>query len=201
MHPLFDSIIQMDRLFFAKLNSDWTHPILDSIMPILTDLHRVNWLTHYALPVLIAVWLFVEKKKAALTLLGLVVGVGLSDSVSYHLVKNNVKRERPEFVMSNVELRTHSHSGYSFPSNHTANVFAAALVLRYSYAWLRSFVFLIAMVVGYSRVYLGVHFPLDVAGGAFIGLICAFATIHVGVMLRPEGWKYQLPWFAKRNDS
>jgi undecaprenyl-diphosphatase len=198
MPALFQSLIEMDKLAFTTLNSEWVHPLLDQVMPVFTDLHRITWLSHYAFPILVALWIAVERKKAVLTLIGIVLAVALADSVSYRLVKQHVQRERPERVMPNVQLKTHSHSGDSFPSIHTSNIFAAAVVLRYMYPALRSFVFIIAFLIGYSRIYVGVHFPLDVVGGAIIGYFCGFFTIAIGNMIKPRNWNYELPWFAKR---
>lgn len=123
--------------------------------------------------------------------------MALADSTSYYLIKNNVQRDRPERVMTNVQLRTHSHSGYSFPSNHAANIFAGALVIRYMYPHLRSLVYIIAILIAYSRIYVGVHFPLDVIGGAVVGYLSGLITLTIGNRIQPESWKYDPPSFAK----
>lgn len=200
MHPLVQSIIEMDQLAFKVINSDWSNSLLDLVMPILTDLHRIGWLTHYVLPAVLVLWLALDRKNAALTILGLILSIALSDSLSYRLIKENVKRERPEFCVSGVRLLTHSHSGYSFPSIHAANIMAAAAMIRYMYPFLRTVVYLLAFFIGYSRIYVGVHFPLDVVGGMLTGYFCAFLTIYLGILIKPNVWNYELPWFAKKND-
>jgi membrane-associated phospholipid phosphatase len=67
----------------------------------------------------------------------------------------------------------------SFPSGHTADAFsfAVAMILVYR-KWLIALPVLVwASLVGYSRMYLGVHFPSDVLGGALIGTVCSYAYI------------------------
>jgi len=199
MYPLFQSVIDMDKEVFKILNSTWTNPVLDLIMPTLTDLHRVSWLVKFVLPTGLVLWIAMERKKALFTILGIIFAVSLSDSICYRLIKENVKRDRPEQSGVEVRLLTHSHSGYSFPSIHASNIFAAAVILRFAYPFLRTFVYLIAMFVGYSRIYVGVHYPLDVIGGAIVGFFCAFFILHIATMMKPENWNYELPWFAKKD--
>src|SRR5206468_3552783 len=75
-----------------------------------------------------------------------------------------------------VVLRTARHYGYSFPSIHAANSFAAAAFLGAFYPTPRVLFFAVAAAVAYSRVYVGVHYPLDVAGGALCGLLIGWSA-------------------------
>lgn len=65
-------------------------------------------------------------------------------------------------------------SGFSFPSGHAANAFAAAVALARGWPAGTIVWFALAALVSYSRLYLGVHFPIDVAGGILVGLGCGF---------------------------
>ena len=112
-------------------------------------------------------------KKWARGLAILALSMGLSDLVAYRAVKVFVQRERPEVAGVSTILRTHSHSGYSFPSNHAANNFALARTVQVIVPGYALAAYTFATIVAFSRVYVGVHYPLDVAGGALIGLICA----------------------------
>jgi len=173
------ALLGFDRYIFKILNSELTHPWLDAVMPVLTDFHKTTFFL-YSFPVFLVLWLVWQKQKCVKTLLGLVVAIALADTTSYHLIKKNIQRERPEKVMAEVQLRTHSHSGFSFPSNHAANSVAGAVIIRYMYPQLRSIVYVLALLVAYSRIYVGVHFPLDVLCGALVGYLSGLVTLTIG---------------------
>jgi undecaprenyl-diphosphatase len=194
---LFRTLLLTDQYFFRKLNSQLTNPIFDLIFPAITDLHQNTILMMYVLPVFLVLWLVYERLKCVKTLLGIVIAVAASDAICYHVIKKNIQRERPEKVMTDVILRSPSHSGWSFPSNHASNVFAAAFVARYMYPNVRSFVYISAMLIAYSRVYVGVHFPLDVFLGGILGYLCGFFTIFFGNFLNRPNWKFDPPDYAK----
>ncbi len=68
----------------------------------------------------------------------------------------------------------------SFPSSHAATAFAAAGVVAMRYPALRLPLFALATLIAVSRVYLGVHYPLDVIAGACLGLGVAWITVTLG---------------------
>lgn len=176
MDPLVvKTITDFDHSLFTKINGEWTNSILDFIFPFLTDLNRKP----YLLPVLIAAllfWVFRQRYRAAMWILVLIVSVGLTDFVSYRVIKSTTDRARPEQAGMPVVLRTNHHSGSSFPSNHAANAFAAASILSAAIPGSALLVYFLAFLVAYSRVYVGVHFPLDVFAGALLGLSIAFSV-------------------------
>jgi len=176
MASFLTSLIAFDHALFAKINHDWTNGFLDWLMPSITDLHKSAGFLVALLP-LIAFWCWKQRNLALRTLLALVLSIGLADTLSYRVVKKLVQRDRPEFagLETPVQLRTHQHSGTSFPSNHAANIFAAAQVMTLAMpvAGAGAVFYLIAFAVGYSRIYVGVHFPLDVIAGALLGMAVA----------------------------
>ena len=100
------------------------------------------------------------------------------------LVKLAVGENRPDEPDPLVTV-PHSHS---FPSGHTATAFAAATVLtalvpRAAAAW-----FVLAAAIAYSRLYVGVHFPLDVAGGIAVGVATALLLLGA-VRRRSRRWR------------
>jgi undecaprenyl-diphosphatase len=91
------------------------------------------------------------------------------------LVKAAVGEKRPAEPDPLVTI-PHSHS---FPSGHTATAFAGAMMLSYLVPRAAPAFFVLATAIAYSRLYVGVHFPLDVVGGAVIGLATALLLLAV----------------------
>jgi undecaprenyl-diphosphatase len=83
--------------------------------------------------------------------------------------------ERPSTRYAEPRPLVHAPTDGSFPSGHAATSFAAATVLTLAWPrWWPAFL-LLALGIGFSRVYVGVHYPLDVVGGAALGILVAIA--------------------------
>ena len=87
-----------------------------------------------------------------------------------HLMKDSVDRPRPEDASASLDAAVATPGSPSFPSGHTSTAFAAAVVVASLHPRLRWPVLGLAGLVGLSRIYLGVHFALDVVAGAALGL-------------------------------
>jgi undecaprenyl-diphosphatase len=114
-----------------------------------------------------------------LNVLLLVAAADLVASLSANGIKEAVDRPRPMFRPLVSEPGTSS-----FPSGHAATSFACAAVLAWTVPKLALPAFVLAAAVAYSRVYLGVHYPLDVIGGAALGLFVATALLLLARVLR-----------------
>lgn len=159
-----------DETLFHKINRDWTAPALDAAMPVLTDLHKQPW---FVLGGALALgWWVWKGGRAAVKVIAVVaLSIALSDLANHRLIKPFVQRARPEKAGVSVVLRTVSHAGWSFPSNHAFNAGAAAASISCAYpAWAPAF-WAAAGLVAYSRVYCGVHYPADVLAGLLLGAL------------------------------
>ena len=105
-----------------------------------------------------------------LVLLSVLAAVVVADFSALGL-RRAVGRVRPWRRYPEPHPLGHVPKDPSFPSGHTTIAFAAATVLSYYRPrWAPAF-FLLAVAIGFSRVYVGVHYPLDVLGGAILGLL------------------------------
>jgi undecaprenyl-diphosphatase len=171
MANLWSALSGVDAALFHRINQVWTHPWLDAFFPWLTDLNRNTAALWGALTVTLAWWLYAQRGRAVKVLLAMVVAVGLCDAAATRFIKPYVQRSRPTDAGISVTLRTSRPGRYGFPSNHACNAFAGATVLGLAEPPLLWPAMAAAALVAYSRVYVGVHFPADVAAGALLGLI------------------------------
>ncbi len=92
---------------------------------------------------------------------------------SVQLIKVIVSRNRPYITLANI-IPLKTARDYSFPSGHTAVAFSAALTINSSVPLVISIIsFVLAVLIGYSRIYIGVHYPSDVIVGGLIGYVIA----------------------------
>ena len=99
----------------------------------------------------------------------LAIGYGI-ELLLYVLIKRFVSRLRPFVVIPGVTMLISPPDEFSFPSGHTAAAFVMTTVVAMWYPVLFLFVFPLALGVGVSRVYLGVHYPSDILAGAALGV-------------------------------
>lgn len=166
-------IIGFDKWLFAKVNQDGANDFFDLVMPFL----RVPafWLPFY---LFLFVLLLVNFRKHSLPLM-LLLGACASatDLISSRLIKPGFGRLRPcndPEVQSTIRmLAEYCGQNGSFTSSHAANHFGMAMFLFIvlkpfwgNWCWL---FFLWAFVICYAQIYIGVHFPFDIAGGALLG--------------------------------
>lgn len=100
------------------------------------------------------------------------------------VLKFAVQRERPPTIILDPEPLMDVPATSSFPSGHTSSSFACAFVLSRLAPRLTVPLFALAALVGVSRVYVGVHYPLDVLAGAALGLLVATALLRLLGALR-----------------
>jgi undecaprenyl-diphosphatase len=160
----------LDTALFHLINTTGQNFFFDVFMPFMTDFNHFT----YVLP-LLACWILWKERKAGLVfLVFIVLTLAMTDFLSSLLLKEWVGRIRPCQILPDVRLLTDCNTSYSFPSSHAVNIFAAAYFLSQPFRRLSPVFYGIAAVVGYSRVYIGIHYPLDVMGGAAIGLLLAW---------------------------
>jgi undecaprenyl-diphosphatase len=131
------------------------------------------WIPFYI--VLIGLTLYYFRKQSALLILLMLLLITSSDQLS-GLIKRSVGRLRPchnPAISNLVHTVQHCGGNFGFVSSHAANTFALAtfitLLFIRKYEYMGWIMFCWASVVSFSRIYLGVHYPADIAAGAFLG--------------------------------
>jgi undecaprenyl-diphosphatase len=167
---------QADAWLFQLLNHKLAHPALDDLMLFLTTPKLSGHIF-----VLLALFIAIRKGKEAIYLVPLfLLAVGLSDFTASGIMKPLFHRVRPCFALEGVRLLVDQTRSWSFASSHASNSMAIA-----SLVWLffwrgeavdKAFTVVVifyAVMVSFSRIYIGVHYPGDVVGGIVIGLASA----------------------------
>jgi len=169
--------MNIDRALFHWINVSLGHEALAPFMRVMSDLDKF-------LPVivLLVLWLLTRGgKRGRITVLVLPFLILATDQTSSHLLKPLVSRPRPCRPEAGIpDVRTHGvgcSSRGSFPSSHAANMAATAVFLAGRFPTWAVPAGLIAFLVGYSRVYLGVHYPFDVLGGWALGAFLGWGAL------------------------
>ena len=201
---MLEKLIHIDTEILLAING-WHAPWADTLMWIISA--KATWIPLYLLLVGLLVWKYRQpsmnaakwlKKVPACVLMILMIAlaVGTADFIASGILKDLVARPRPTRVPE-LESVLHLVNGYKsgqygFVSSHAANTIACALL--FSLIWRKKIatVGLMLWVAAncYSRMYLGVHYPLDILGGLMVGTLVALAAYILlwkwGVIKNPQ---------------
>ena len=169
--------INTDLFYF--INNNLQNPLFDSIIPVITHFGGFIWLLVIVLVIIIYAKL---KNKQTLKKVAIIALVALlfSDLITL-LLKQLVQEPRPFMILDNVRLLIPEDDPCSFPSGHSSSTLAVVTIFVLNmkkltekhYRIISVFLILFGVIIPFSRVYCGVHFPGDVLVGALIGLIGA----------------------------
>lgn len=181
---MLETLCQMEGPILLWIQEAVRQPWLNPLVEVYTRLGNAGilWI------VLSAVMLCFPKtrKAGALSLLAMVLGLLCTNVVLKHLVG----RTRPWIDVAGLIPLVNEPDPNSFPSGHTCAAFAAGIIWARALprTWMRVAAVILAVCMGLSRLYVGVHYPSDVLAGAVVGSLCAWAAWEIG--LRISGyWK------------
>lgn len=142
------------------------------------------------LPIILISLVIWKKKTAAQVILSIAITVAITDFISYKVFKSTFDRNRPHYTeLGGIVRVPYAPTSKSFPSNHALNTFAVANILAFYWPAGSLYFCIFAVLVAYSRVYVGVHYPLDIIAGMVIGILLA-VVIRKYILLR-------FAWFKK----
>lgn len=159
-----------DENFITIINENMKSRLLDILMPKLTNLGSALFITLFTLSFIV----FGEEDLRKIGIQGAAT-LAISQAITYSL-KTLLGRERPYNKLKKLNTFGIILKDYSFPSGHTSASFSIATTIAINVPKLTIVVMALALLVGISRIYLGVHYPTDVVGGIIIGIGSAFVV-------------------------
>lgn len=177
---------EWDLALFKLINMQWRNGVLDVLMPILSD-RKLVWLI--VTPLILLIGMRTKKWRQLLVGFALIgVAVGIND-FGTHVVKDIAGRVRPKDAVAQSYRYDYKKSewlqrpanfvqtdtrGSSFFSGHASNSAAAVVMAMLIWPKLRSFLWILPLLIGYSRIYLAKHYPLDVLTGWCFGICVSY---------------------------
>lgn len=178
---MIDALLAFDRSLFLTLNSlhqSWLNPLMTFFSG------QLVWLPVIAL-ILYVAFQHLERKSFHFFVLFLLLTLIASDVTSSYIIKNIFDRLRPcrEIDLKPLIYKFGQKCGgkFGFVSSHAANTFAIlsfSILVFPKIKWLH-YLWILPIIVSYSRIYLGVHYPGDVFGGILVGVF--WASVLAGI--------------------
>lgn len=167
---MLEQIINLDLLTFYFINKTLANSVTSFAMPVITS--ATTWAP--VISFFMIYQFFKGGEKGKLCIAALILGVIICDQLSSSLIKSLVMRPRPCHVLNDINLLVKCGAGKSFPSSHAANSMMVVTVISLFFRQHKYWLPWLAVIVGISRIFVGVHYPLDVFCGLIIGALVSW---------------------------
>lgn len=179
---MLQDLMTIDQNVLIWIQDTFRNQILTPIVIFITSLGDAG-----SIWIMISLGLLLHKKTRSVGIMSL-LALGLSFIINNVILKNVVARTRPYEVIEGLQSLIGVQNDYSFPSGHTGSSFASAIILycglpkKYGIPAV-----ILAVLIGCSRLYVGVHYPTDVLGGALIGTCIALFVYKYRIKILTKG--------------
>lgn len=183
---MIDFLYQIDIAIFYFVNHTLSNSFFDKFFPFITEVK--HWYIAY---IILFFVLFIKGGKLGrISAIGVILLIVATDQFSASFVKNLVERIRPCNELPDVNILAGCTGSFSFPSAHAVNNFAVAVFFTMLFPKYKWALFITAFLLALSRVYVGVHYPSDIIGGALIGAAFGFlfakAALYVNNIIKTK---------------
>lgn len=175
------ALLRADVAPFVAINSRLGVGLAGNAFALIT--HLGDWSAVWLLLCALILWRGHGGDESRRTVVLTITGMLVAELMTW-LAKDAVGRPRPYEVLPHVRLLVAPPGGYSFPSAHAMRSFVAAGVLSRNLGNRRWSLYVLAALIAFSRIVVGVHFPSDVLAGGLMGLLIGWLFSRLGVVWR-----------------
>lgn len=184
MFDLIGSAYNLDVHVFYFINLSLQNPFFNLLMPLITNIG--SYIVWIVICLMLAIFGGEKGRNVAIILFIAIIFGQLMDE----LLKYIFLRPRPYMVLQGVHQLA-SVDNASFPSGHATEIFIGCVILGKKYGYMILFLIL-AFIISFSRIYLGVHYPTDVIAGALLGIVISLLVLHYEEnILKLKNWFVQ----------
>ncbi|MBI4379560.1 MAG: phosphatase PAP2 family protein [Nitrospinae bacterium] len=179
---MITTILDIDRSLFLMINNGWASPFNNILFASLTLLG-----SNYVIIPIVGIMIYLYDRENYRKNFILILSSLLLGGIVIHMLKEMIDRPRPLSDMAGLikEGKVHINVIFeplrlaSFPSGHSQTIFTVVTILSYLYRRYIIVLFFIASLSAISRVYIGVHYPLDVLAGGAIGVLVSIIMVYI----------------------
>lgn len=172
---MFELIQQFDRGILEFIHNNLHHELVTDVMSFITSISNNGMIWIILMSIL-----FMTKKYRKIACVA-ALSFLLSRLIGVQILKPLIQRPRPFEDLTHLSIYISKPTSYSFPSGHAISSFATAWVVvnMIEHSIYKTLLIIFAILIALSRVYLLVHYPSDILGGAVLGIIFAYISLNI----------------------